>query len=114
MKQYDVVVLGATGFTGRLVCQHIMKKYHGKVPESLTVACSMPVLPAAPPESHPRSIPEVAAGTGACLGLYIAAFPRTETGHVCTYCVLEVGMRKIVDTRSVYIFLCASASEYPY
>ena len=46
MKQYDVVVLGATGFTGRLVCQHIMKTYHGKVISSLhtPVSCQYSLL----------------------------------------------------------------------
>jgi short subunit dehydrogenase-like uncharacterized protein len=31
MKQFDVAVLGSTGFTGRLVCKHIVQQYHGKV-----------------------------------------------------------------------------------
>ncbi|KAI8468795.1 MAG: Saccharopine dehydrogenase-domain-containing protein [Monoraphidium minutum] len=30
-KKYDVVVFGAAGFTGRLVCEHIAKDYQGKV-----------------------------------------------------------------------------------
>lgn len=27
MRSYDVVVLGATGFTGKLVCEHLAKVY---------------------------------------------------------------------------------------
>eukprot|EP00892_Ulva_mutabilis_P009618 jgi/Ulvmu1/7028/UM033_0087.1 len=30
MRAYDVVVLGATGFTGKLVCEHLAKSYQGK------------------------------------------------------------------------------------
>jgi short subunit dehydrogenase-like uncharacterized protein len=31
MKTFDAVVLGSTGFAGRLVCKHIVENYHGKV-----------------------------------------------------------------------------------
>ncbi|KIY97407.1 saccharopine dehydrogenase (NAD(+),L-glutamate-forming) [Monoraphidium neglectum] len=31
VKSFDVVVLGASGFTGRLVCEHIARDYQGKV-----------------------------------------------------------------------------------
>lgn len=30
-RKFDVVVLGSSGFTGRLVCEHIAKDYQGKV-----------------------------------------------------------------------------------
>ncbi|KAL6762558.1 Saccharopine dehydrogenase-domain-containing protein [Haematococcus lacustris] len=31
VKPYQIVVWGATGFTGRLVCEHIVHDYHGRI-----------------------------------------------------------------------------------
>ena len=54
MKQFDVAVLGSTGFTGRLVCRHIVQRYHGKV-RSLGTFPVWLVLCASPLATNERS-----------------------------------------------------------
>lgn len=40
MRKYDVVVLGASGVTGRLVCEHITKVYQVRLSTTMDAAFS--------------------------------------------------------------------------